>query len=99
MLERNPHAEVTPRAERLVQRALAKSPDARQANMREFLAELQECYGDENFLRNVERATHTPAQRVPRPRSLTEDLKELFAGGGNEILERAFADDPPPKKR
>jgi len=99
MLERNPHAEVTPRAERLVQRALAKSPDARQANMREFLAELQECYGDENFLRNVERATHTPAQRAPRPRSLTEDLKELFAGGGNEILERAFADDPPPPKK
>jgi serine/threonine-protein kinase len=98
--ERNPRAEVTPRAEALIQRSLAKNPDARPRDMRAFLAELQECYGDENFLRNVERATHTPAQRAPRPRSLTEDLKELFAGSGNEILERAFADDdPPPKKR
>jgi len=96
--ERNPRAEVTPRAEALIQRAMAKNPDERPRDMREFLAQLQECYGDENFLRNVEREQHSAAERSPRPRSLTEDLKELFAGGGNEILERAFADDPPRKK-
>jgi hypothetical protein len=70
--------------------------------MHEFLAELQECYGDEKFLRNVERKQQRndpEAPRAPRPRSLTEDLKELFAGGGNEILERAFADEPANKKR
>jgi hypothetical protein len=72
--------------------------------MDDFLAELQECYGDENFLRNWEKqqaaAEAAAVDRVPRARSLTEDLKELFAGGsggGNELLERIFADEP--KKR
>jgi serine/threonine-protein kinase len=99
MRERNPRAEVSDAAEALIQRAMAKNADDRPQDMRAFLAELQQCYGDENFLRNVERATEPEAKRVPRPRSLTEDLKELFAGGGNEILERAFADDKPTKKR
>jgi eukaryotic-like serine/threonine-protein kinase len=105
LVERNPEAQATPAAEALIARALAKDPDERHADMHEFLAELQGCYGDENFLRNVERQEEPPppgvepAARAPRPRSLTEDLKDLFAGGGNEILERAFADDPPKKKR
>ena len=98
--ERNPDAEVTPAAEALIRRAMAKDPAERPQRMHDFLAELQQCYGEVSFLRNVERKTQTePAgQRQPRPRSLTEDLKELFAGGGNEILERALADDPPNKK-
>jgi serine/threonine-protein kinase len=103
LAERNPRAEVTDAAEALIRRALAKDPDGRHADMDEFLAELQECYGDENFLRNVEReaaAAGGEPERAPRPRSLTEDLKDLFAGGGNEILERAFAaEDPSDKKR
>jgi serine/threonine-protein kinase len=93
MRERNPRAEVTPAAEALIGRALAKEPDGRHADMHEFLDELQGCFGDENFLRNVERQEAGAGARVPRPRSLTEDLKDLFAGGGNEILERAFADE------
>jgi serine/threonine protein kinase len=99
--EREPRAEVTDAAEALIMRSLAKHPDERPADMDEFLAELQTCYGDENFLRNVERQAEPPVrgERPPRQRSLTEDLKDLFAGGGNEILERAFADDPPKKKR
>ncbi|MGZ3440976.1 MAG: serine/threonine-protein kinase [Polyangia bacterium] len=100
MREREPRAEVTDAAEALIRRALAKHPDDRPADMDEFLAELESCYGDENFLRNVERQAEPERERKPRPRSLTEDLKDLFvAGGGNEILERAFADDPPKKKR
>ena len=101
MRERNPGAEVTAAAEALILRAMAKDPDERHADMTEFLAELQGCYGDENFLRNVEQQARAgeAEPRAPRPRSLTEDLKELFAGGGNEILERAFADDPPKKKQ
>ena len=95
--ERNPRAEVTPAAEALILRALAKSPDERHADMGEFLDELQGCYGEENFLRNVEADEAGPSARAPRPRSLTEDLKELLAGGGNEILERAFAEDPKKK--
>ena len=99
--ERNPNAEVTDAAEALIARALAKNPDERHADMREFLDELQGCYGDENFLRNVEQQKRASEAQppAPRPRSLTEDLKELFAGGGNEILERAFADDSSPKKK
>jgi serine/threonine-protein kinase len=99
--ERNPGAEVTAAAEALILRAMAKNPDERHADMNEFLAELQSCYGDENFLRNLEQQARAgeAEPRAPRPRSLTEDLKELFAGGGNEILERAFADDPPKKKQ
>jgi serine/threonine-protein kinase len=94
--ERNPQAEVTPAAEALILRCLAKVPEHRPDDMQHFLVELQSCFGDEKFLRTVE---HKQASdRVPRPRSLTEDLKELFAGGGNEILERAFAEDEPKKK-
>ncbi len=96
--ERNPRAEVTPAAEALILRALAKAPDERHGDMDELLDELQGCFGDENFLRNVECEQAGPSHRAPRPRSLTEDLKELFAGGGNEILERAFADDATKKK-
>ncbi len=95
--ERNPRAEVTEAAEALIQRAMAKNPDERPQHMDEFLAELSGCYGDENFLRNWERQ-HGGAviERAPRRPSLTEELKDLFAGGGsgNEILERVFADDP-----
>jgi serine/threonine-protein kinase len=98
LVERNPDAEVTPAAEALIRRAMAKDPRDRHADMHELLAELQQCYGDENFLRNVERQAPRPGERAPRPRSLTEDLKELFAGGGNDILERALADEPPNKK-
>ncbi len=96
---RNPDAEVTPRAEALIRRAMAKDRDERHADMHELLAELQECYGDVSFLRNVERKQQreAEAQRAPRPRSLTEDLKELFAGGGSDILERALAEEPPKK--
>ena len=97
--EREPRAEVTDAAEALIRRALAKHPDDRPADMDEFLSELQTCYGDENFLRNVERQAESRGERAPRPRSLTEDLKDLFVGGGNEILERAFAADEPPKKK
>jgi serine/threonine protein kinase len=94
--ERNPRAEVTDAADALIQRALAKDPDERPQHMDEFLVELQECYGDENFLRNVEKQDKTERGSYARPRTLTEDLKELFAGGsggGNDILERAFVDD------
>ena len=79
MRERNPAAEVTPAAEALIARALAKDPAARHADMSELLAELQGCYGDENFLRNVEQQARADEARAPRPRSLTEDLKDLFA--------------------
>jgi serine/threonine-protein kinase len=74
---RNPRAEVTDAAEALIRRALAKEPNERHEDMDEFLAELSTCYGDENFLRNVERqvaiAPPTDEPR-PRPRSLTEEL-------------------------
>jgi len=90
---KNPHAEVTDAADALIARALAKDPADRPRTMHEFLDELQRCYGDDNFLRNVEKQSQ-PGGMYARRRSLTEDLKELFAsGGGNEILERALARD------
>ena len=98
--ERNPDAEATPAAEALIRRAMAKDRDQRPADMHAFLAELHECYGEVHFLRDVDkkRPDATAAPRAPRPRSLTEDLKELFAGGGNEILERALADETDKKR-
>jgi serine/threonine protein kinase len=80
---RNPKAQVTEAAERLIQRAMAKSPDDRPDSMEAFLAELQDCYGDERFIRTLadQRPFSANDDGRPRRRSLTEDLKELFAQG------------------
>ncbi|MDB4965009.1 MAG: serine/threonine protein kinase [Myxococcales bacterium] len=99
---KNPNAEVTDAAEALILRALAKDPDDRPQQMDEFLEALQDCYGDENFLRNVEKEGGVQPGGYARPRTLTEDLKDLFSGGGgggNEILERAFLGSDGPRDK
>jgi serine/threonine-protein kinase len=98
---KNPRAQVTEAAERLIMRSMSKDPAGRPQSMDEFLHELQRCYGDENFLRNVEEQmpAAVAAGIRPRPKRLTEELSELFAkGDGSQILELALADPPPPKR-
>ncbi len=89
---RNPKAQVSQAAERLIARAMAKNPDDRPATMEDFLVELQGCYGDDKFIRTLaeQRPFSANDDGRPRRRSLTEDLKELFAQGA---LDRAH-DEP-----
>ena len=51
----NPSAEVTPAAERLIMKALSKNPSERQQSMDEFRAELNDCFGNTVYRRDVER--------------------------------------------
>jgi serine/threonine protein kinase len=77
----NPQAQVTDAAERLIRRAMAKDPNERPQTMEDFLVELQSCYGDERFIRTLaeQRPLSANDDGRPRKKSLTEDLKELFA--------------------
>src|SRR5213078_3003586 len=49
--QRNPRVEVTPEAERVVMKALAKRPDRRYQTMAELNADLHRCYGQVRFRR------------------------------------------------
>ncbi len=48
---RNPNAEITPEAERVIMRALEKDPARRYATMEEMGADLQSCFGSIRFSR------------------------------------------------
>ncbi|HEY0707429.1 MAG TPA: serine/threonine-protein kinase [Polyangia bacterium] len=67
---RCPEAEITPEAERVLLKMLAKEPANRHQNMRELHAELDRCYGQVRFRRSVERlpeGTNVEALRRPIP--------------------------------
>ena len=65
--QRAPAAEITPEAESLIMRALAKDPLKRHQSMEELRDELQQCYGSVRFRRSLERsaaqaaAAHRPS--------------------------------------
>ncbi len=63
--ERAPGAEITPEAESLIMKALAKDPLKRHQSMEELRDELQQCYGSVRFRRSLERGAAAP---VPAPR-------------------------------
>jgi serine/threonine protein kinase len=61
MHEVAPEAEVTPDAERMILKALAKDPELRHQSMEEFHRDLQKCYGQLRFRRTVK----TPSVNTP----------------------------------
>jgi hypothetical protein len=80
--QRHPAADVTEAAERLILRTLAKEPTDRPQTMGDFLGELQNCYGDEVYRRDVDKipgaveAGIMPVAAPPMPAGLQ--------GPGNE---------------
>jgi serine/threonine-protein kinase len=75
-----PAAEITPAAERLILRALAKDAAARPQSMDDLRAELAGCYGSVAFRRDAHRVPGAVAQGLrPRSRRLTEELDEWLA--------------------
>jgi eukaryotic-like serine/threonine-protein kinase len=72
-----PHAEITPAAERLIMRTLAKDPNDRPQTMDDLRAELQGCYGSVAYRRDAYRI---PGAResgvIPRQARLTEELDD-----------------------
>jgi serine/threonine protein kinase len=69
---RCPEAEITPAAERVLMKMLAKDPAHRQQNMAELHAELEHCYGQVRFRRSIEPLPPgTPVEALRRPIPLT----------------------------
>jgi serine/threonine protein kinase len=67
---RAPGAEITPEAEQLIMKALAKDPRQRHQSMEELFAELQHCYGSVRYRRSLEMAASPiPLQKMKRPGS------------------------------
>jgi serine/threonine protein kinase len=68
--KRAPGAEITPEAEQLIMKALAKDPRQRQQTMEQLFAELQHCYGSVRYRRSLElAASPIPLQKMKRPGS------------------------------
>ena len=97
-----PDLEITPGADRLVLKAMAKDPARRHQSMDELRAELQQCYGSVAFKRNATSIPGAPSVGPEgRARRLTEELDEWLqsSSGGLSLQEaRALAllDHPEP---
>jgi serine/threonine-protein kinase len=71
--QRNPYVEITPEAERLILRALHKSPARRYQTMEELNAELHGCYGRVRFRRPVQAPSAGSFETLRKPLQLTPD--------------------------
>jgi eukaryotic-like serine/threonine-protein kinase len=71
--ERAPGIEITPEAEQLIMKALAKDPQKRQQSMEEFQDELQRCYGSVRYRRSMERNNLAEAIPLARARRMGAD--------------------------
>jgi serine/threonine-protein kinase len=67
--EKAPGNEITPEAERLIMKALAKDPKQRHQTMEELFNDLQQCYGSVRYRRQLELRPPDPIQlqKVKRP--------------------------------
>ncbi|HXJ19091.1 MAG TPA: serine/threonine-protein kinase [Polyangia bacterium] len=61
--QRAPGIEITPEAEALIMKALAKDPLKRHQSMEELREELQQCYGSVRYRRSLEQRMAQPAPR------------------------------------
>jgi len=86
-----PHLEITEGAERVILRAMNKSPDKRHQSMDEFRAELQTCYGSIAYKRHAVAVPGVqPAGREARRKRLTEELDDWLRSDESSLtLEEA----------
>jgi serine/threonine-protein kinase len=85
---RAPGIEITPEAEHLIMRALAKDPRQRQQTMEELNEELQRCYGSVRYRRSLESASAPiPLQKVKRPGSgpFSEPIARVTPPGSMQV--------------
>ena len=66
--QRAPGIEITPEAEQLIMKALAKDPLKRHQSMEELHEELQHCYGSVRYRRSIERSV-AEAPPIPQRRN------------------------------
>ena len=82
--ERAPGIEITPEAEALIMKALAKDPLKRHQSMEELRDELQQCYGSVRFRRSLEQRNAAPAAPAARrpsgPAQVVADAAGRAAG-------------------
>jgi serine/threonine protein kinase len=78
--ERNPRVEITPEAERVIMKALAKKPERRYQSMEELNADLHRCYGHVRFRRPVHPSGHVSFESMRRPIALTADKMKRKSG-------------------
>jgi hypothetical protein len=92
-----PHLEITEGAERVILRAMHKSPDRRHQSMDEFRAELQKCYGSIAYKRHATSVPGVlPTGREARRKRLTEELDDWLSSDQSSLTEeeaRQFAMD------
>ncbi|HLK91130.1 MAG TPA: serine/threonine-protein kinase [Polyangia bacterium] len=110
--QRAPGIEITPEAESLIMKALAKDPLRRHQSMEELIEELQHCYGSVRYRRSMERslAAAPIPQRLSGPHQvsgtihtppavpqLRNDGTSPGAAGGPILLtRRKERKEPPP---
>ena len=93
--QRNPLVTVDEGSDRTILTCLEKDPAARFQTMEELLGALSNCFTDQVFLRDahlmpgaVEAGITAPNAPPRQGRSITDELGELFKGGGGEKLEQ-----------
>jgi serine/threonine protein kinase len=92
--QRNPLVTVDEGTNRTILSCLEKEPAARYQTMLELLGALANCFTDQVFLRDAHlmpgavEAGITAPSAPPRQGSITDELSELFKGGGGEKLEQ-----------
>jgi serine/threonine protein kinase len=78
--ERNPRVEITPEAERVIMKALAKKPDRRYQTMAELNADLHRCYGQVRFRRPAHPSAQGSFESLRKPIALTPDKMKRKSG-------------------
>ncbi len=87
--EAAPHQEITEAADRLVLKAIAKSPTDRYQSMDEMRADLQHCYGSVAYKRNATDIPGVqPVGKEGRAKRLTEELDEWLHSDQPRLSER-----------
>jgi serine/threonine-protein kinase len=71
--QRNPRVEITPEAERVITKSLAKNPEHRYQTMDELNVDLHRCYGEIRFRRPIHPSAQTSFEAMRKTIALTPD--------------------------